>query len=47
MYIKLHGKGAMSDALIDGKITPEIMAKFNSMGIVFQEGQTPDLTKLF
>lgn len=47
VYIKLHGKGAMSDALIDGKITPEIMAKFNSMGIVFQEGQTPDLTKLF
>lgn len=47
VYIKLHGKGAMSDALIDGKITPEIIAKFNSMGIVFQEGQTPDLTKLF
>lgn len=47
IYLKLHGKGAMSDALIDGKVTPEIQEMFRKMGIEFNDGKAPDLTKLF
>ena len=47
VYLKLHGKGAMSDALIDGKMTPEIQEMFRKMGIEFSDNEAPDLTKLF
>lgn len=47
VYLKLHGKGAMSEALIDGKVTPEIQAMFKKMGIEFTQGTVPELNKLF
>lgn len=47
IYLKLHGKGALSDALIDGKVTPEVKEALKKVGIEFNEGEPIELSKLF
>lgn len=47
VYLKLHGKGAMSKALIDGEMTPEIRKALGNLGIDFVEGDKEILHTLF
>lgn len=39
IYKKLHGKGAMSDVLIDGEEIGSLKKYFDDMGIEFKKGK--------
>ena len=47
VYLKLHGKGAMSKALIDGEMTPEVAKALKRLGIEFNESEPKPLSTLF
>ena len=47
VYLKLHGKGAMSKALIDGEMTPEVAQALKKLGIEFNEHEPKSLSTLF
>ena len=47
VYLKLHGKGAMSKALIDGEMTPEVVQALKKLGIEFNEHEPKPLSTLF
>ena len=47
VYLKLHGKGAMSKALIDGEMTPEVAKALKRLGIEFNESEPKSLSTLF
>lgn len=47
VYLKLHGKGAMSKALIDGEMTPEVAQALKKLGIEFNEHEPKPLSTLF
>lgn len=47
VYLKLHGKGAMSKALIDGEMTPEVAQALKKLGIEFNEHEPKPLNTLF
>ena len=47
IYKRLHGKGAMSDALIDGVDVEELQKYFKDMGVSFSKGHIPQLQSLF
>lgn len=46
IYRKLHGKGAMSDVVVDGKDVEEYAKLFESMGIKFTNEEIPQLKAL-
>lgn len=46
IYKKLHGKGAMSDALIDGKELESLQHYFDDMGISFKKKENKQIVTL-
>ena len=46
-YKRLHGKGAMSDAIIDGVDVEELQSFFKDMGISFKKEHIPQVNSLF
>jgi SWI/SNF-related matrix-associated actin-dependent regulator 1 of chromatin subfamily A len=46
-YKRLHGKGAMSKALIDGVDVEELQSFFKDMGISFKKEHIPQINSLF
>ena len=47
IYKRLHGKGAMSDVLIDGADIGKLQEYFKDMGITFSKGHISQLQSLF
>ena len=47
VYKRLHGKGAMSDVVIDGADIDELQTFFRDMGISFDKDQIPKVSSLF
>lgn len=47
VYKLLHGKGAMSDAVIDGVSIEELQKHFSAMGLTFRNDKQQELKKLF